>query len=275
MLKRFFDRFRKPKENPKSTTSKRDLFQELFPLSEENKQHIESRVYSIFEGMHGQEGLDAMKNYSREYQVIPKKFRSLNFDSLGWESFDIEEDGVAFRNEYGDIMLVMTSQPNGKMVKGNSELLVYRNWLREQYVNQGGGLIFCEEIVNDQGVEAYESIAKLPRENTTGMDYTYFLNISNYEEQMLYQLNVRVLEMSPTGTRDNILLVPLCDISGMEMMEFTNHYRQDPYQAEYEEGNRMNLSEREEFDYLYPFHPLSILRNEIRPKLLKSLKFNS
>ena len=105
------------------------------------------------------------------------------------------------------------------------------------------------------------------------MDYIYFLNIRNYEEQKLYQLTFKVFEMSPTGTRDNLMMHPLADIANVDMMQLMELYREDPYDPNYDQGNRMNLSEREEFDYLFPFHPLSIIRQDIRPRIKRSLKF--
>ena len=82
MFKNFFNRFKKEKQES-SAPSNPSLFKKLFPISAENKEKVESRIYDLFEQMHGKEGLEQMKNYSRKYTVKATKFNRLNFDSLG------------------------------------------------------------------------------------------------------------------------------------------------------------------------------------------------
>ena len=62
-------------------------------------------------------------------------------------------------------------------------------------------------------------------------------------------------------------------VVGSDVLDIPELYRQDPYDKNFVQGNTMNLSEREEFDFLFPFHPLSIIRKEIVPQIKKSLKF--
>lgn len=84
---------------------------------------------------------------------------------------------------------------------------------------------------------------------------------------------IKIHEGGPTGIRDNFMMHPICDITNLDMSKLMGFYRKDPYDKDFMEGNRMNLSERAEFDYLFPFHPLSIIRNEIRPSVLKTIEF--
>lgn len=57
------------------------------------------------------------------------------------------------------------------------------------------------------------------------------------------------------------------------MGEFFEIYRKDPYNSNFTAGNRRNLSEIEAFGFLFPFHPLSILRQEIRPRIIESFNW--
>lgn len=251
----------------------RDLFEELFPLTNENQNSIESTIDAIQKQMFGEEKFKELRNYSREYEIRKTKFGKLTFDTLGWEVTEENENSLFANNKYGDNLSIAVASPNGKMVKGKKEIHVYRNWLREIFVQQGGGLILCEEFESSNGIIGYESIAKSPREGGTGMDYTYFLNLSNYEEQKLYQIIIKVFEQSVTGLRDNLMMTPLSKVANIQIDQVFNLYRKDPYDKSYKEGNKMNLSEREEFDYLFPFHPLSIIRREIKPRLRDSISF--
>ncbi len=273
MFGRFFNRNSDKKQPAKSNPKKRDLFDELFPLTDENKLKFENAFSSIMGKMYNEEGNTILKEYARNYPTNEIQFDSLRFDDMNWSQINADENRLEYQSKEGDAMLVAKINPKGTMNKGESQIAVYRNWIRQTAVEQSGGLILCEEIVTKNGINAYESIIKVPRQETTGMDYIYFLNMSNFEEQKLYQIQVKVFEMSPTGMRDNLAIHPICDITNIDMGEIMGLYRQDPYQKEYAFGNLMNLSEREEFDKYFPFHPLSIIRREIRPNMKAKVWF--
>lgn len=272
MFGKFFKKKKRNESNHKGTRQ-RDLFEELFPLTDENRLRFDEVLKSIFEQMYSEEGNETLQKYSRAYPVNETQFGSLRFNDMGWDQIATDEARLEYQSEEGDVMVVDIVSPNGRLEKGKSEIDTYRNWIRNHSVQQGGGLIMCEEIFTEKGVEGYESIIKVPRQESTGMDYIYFLNMNNYGEQKLYQIRAKIFEMSPTGLRDNIAMHPLCDIANIDMGELMELYRQDPYQKEFNEGNVMNLSERDEFDDFFPFHPLSIIRKEIRPNMRSSVRF--
>ncbi len=100
-----------------------------------------------------------------------------------------------------------------------------------------------------------------------------FLNLRNYKEQLLYQIHIKVHEGNRTGMRDNIFMSPLANAVGLDLEKLLHHYRKDPYDKNFKDGNRRNLSEMKDFDHLFPAHPLSVIRDQIRPKVLTSLSF--
>lgn len=278
MFKKLFGWGKKDKKDKKESgksDKKRDLFDELYPLSDENRKKIESFMGKFLVEIPGMEEAGDADRHQRNYPEVKSKFGSLWFDSLGWELIEEKEDSHVYRdNQYGGVMFLNIVQPNGIMKRGVDEIASYRSWVREQYVNIGGGLILCEDYSNSDGLECYESMGKFPKDdNVPGMDYSFFMNIRNYDEQKLYQILIRMPELPPTGIRDNMTMHPLCDILGVDMIEMMGLYRKDPYNASFGEGNRMNLSEHEELDYIFPFHPLSVLRQELRQRMLGSLEF--
>ncbi|UTW63105.1 hypothetical protein KFE98_02820 [bacterium SCSIO 12741] len=272
MFGKFFKKKGQP-STPSSSTPKRDLFDELFPLTEEKKSKFDDSINALFSSMFNDEGKEELLNYSREFPLNEVKFGSLRFNDMKWDQKVVTEERMEYHSHQGDLLLAGMVRPNGEMKKEESQIGVYRNWLRELAVKQGGGLILCEEFKNPNGVEGYESIIKVPRQEGRGMDYIYFLNMPHYGEERLYQLQIKVHEMNPTGMRDNLSVQTFCQITQTGMMDILDLYQQDPYQKDFKEGNRMNLSEREEFDTYFPFHPLSIIRMGIRPNLILSVRF--
>ena len=275
MFKRFFKS--KKEEKPiQSNFSNRDLFNELFPLTEENKTKFKNSFNSIFEQMFEKEQVDELLNYSRNYKTKATQIGNLTFNDMNWDLIDSTETKLQYVSPDSDPMVIEIFEPNGEMKKEDSEaiMLAYRDWTRKQTAKIGGGLIMCEEVLTENGIVGYESITKIPKREGRGMDYTYFLNLNDYKEQKMYQFRIMVFEMNPTGLRDNISMHPICDITNTDIEELMSLYRQDPYDKEYKDGNLMNISEKKEFDSFFPFHPLSIIRNEIKPNIINNVRFN-
>jgi len=267
--------FFKKKKKKETKAPTRDLFAELFPLTATKKAEIDEAVSKTQQQMHGEEGLAELRNYTRNYESKIAQLQSLEFDNFNWKLHESTDEHCLYVSEYGDTLEVAIVSPNGEMKKETAikEMPIYRNWIRDIAVKEGGGLIYSEAFTLENGLTGSETILKIPRKEGTGMDYTYLLNLHNYIEQKLYQIVFRVYEMSPTGMRDNIFLFPISQVVGSEVLDLPELYRQDPYDKHFTDGNTMNLSEREEFDHLFPFHPLSIIRREIIPQIKERLKF--
>jgi len=274
MFKKIKNLFTKKEQNITSDQKiDRDLFEELFPLSIEHQHIIEEHLKKIFSGMFGEEGYAELMSHRRSFPQVPTVFQGLRFDSLGWELEEEDPTHQIYRNDTGDFIDITIVSPSGKIDEQTAdELPVFRKWFRDLFIHQGGGLIYCENL-NHHEIDAFESIGKVPRQQGAGIDYIYHLNIRNYEKQKLYQLMVKLHEGAPTGLRDNILMHPLCDITALDMLQMMEYYRKDPYYPTLQEGNVMNLSEREEFDHYFPFHPLSIIRKEVKAQILESIRF--
>ena len=247
-----------------------------FPLNDTQKAQVKEKIDNILTNLLIEGAAEELTKAQTAYPENPVYLKKLQFDNMGWKKVEEEQRLDAYVDEKtGNYLLAYQEVPNGSLEKMdiNQEFPLYRDWLRDQFVQMDGGLISCE-IYNENGIFAYESIAKAPRpQGETGMDYHYFLTIHNKADNRLDQLRMTLKELGDTGMRDNLIIHPLEAVLGMDMMEIAKYFRQDPYEPEFGEGNVRNASELEEFDYLFPFHPLSVLRMQLRPRLLKSLKY--
>lgn len=242
-----------------------------FPLSAEDKTFVKNKMHDLLEQIFG-ENSKKLLNYHPQYPVLKKQESNLIFDTLGWKKIEEEVEKTSFQHETGDWLSLEVIPPNGQLNKNRNELEVYRNWVRELFVEVGGGLISCEEFINSKGVEGSVTIGKVPRTETTGIDYMLYLNIRDYERNLLYQIWLKTHEQGMTGIRDNVLMHPLCDLTNMDMGQIFKVYRQDPYDKNYTKGNLRNASEMKDLDNIIPFHPLSIIRLFIKDRLIKSLE---
>lgn len=270
MFKKFFSKNNKaqPKKIPNP------LF-DLFPLDQAEQDKISNFVHDMLGKMFGAEVVQQMRDFSLEYPVQKEHFGKLSFDGMDWKRDDEDGEFILVCEQTGGYMHIATAQPEGKLKPGQTNTVSYRNWLRKQYIEFGGGVIFCEAFRNQHGVEGFEAISKVPKgKDEQGIDYVYFLNLQNFDENLLYQVSVKMFEQGTPGLRDNLLMQPFMQIAKIENpQELMQHYFRDPYDHSNKEGLPMNVAENEVFDALFPVHPLSIIRQAVRGRLVESLKW--
>lgn len=270
-----FGKKKKKDDNAPIYSAENPLFK-LFPLKEAQKTQVKDDIEAMLNELLIEGAAEELLKVQTDYPETLSHLKKLQFDSMGWKKVEEEQRLDAYVCEKtGNYLLAYQEVPNGSLDKMNikQEFPLYRDWLRNQFVQLGGGLI-SSEIYNQDGIFAYESIAKAPKpQEEKGLDYHYFLSIHNKKDNRLDQLRLTIKELGDTGMRDNLLIPPLSKLLDLDSMDLAKHYRQDAYDPEFSEGNVRNASELEEFDYLFPFHPLAVLRMHLRPRLLKSLKY--
>jgi hypothetical protein len=268
-----FGKKKKP-EGPKPIyTADNPLFKQ-FPLQSTALKEIAEFVEKTLAEMLDPEQVAELLKAQTELPQTLVNLKRLQFDSMGWKKVESEQRFDAYVCEHtGNYLLASQERQNGSLQDMNIkvEFPMYRDWLRDQMAHNGGGLIYCETF-NHRGVSGYEAIAKLPKpDNEPGMDYYYFMNIHNFVDDRIEQLRLTVKELGGTGLRESVMTQPLLNLLDDDMDKFISYMRQDAYNPTYSEGNVRNAAEMEQFDAMFPFHPLSILRTHLRPRLLDSL----
>lgn len=88
----------------------------------------------------------------------------------------------------------------------------------------------------------------------------YALNMNVRVGDKDYFINGDYMEEGTTGIRDSTVYAYHCSRGIIENMKA---WMKDPYDENYEKGLRMNISEKREFDEMFPTHPLSVLRKYV------------
>lgn len=265
---------KKKEENAKPIYSLDNPLFQRFPLPESDLKKIEGSVSEkLAELLEKEEVKDIIQNFT-ELPEAAVNLKRLAFDSFGWKKIEEELRFDAYVCEKtGNYLLASQERPNGSLGDMNIkvEFPMYRDWLRDQMAHNGGGLIFCETF-SHKGVNGYEAIAKLPKsEGEKGLDYYYFLNVHNFVDDRIEQLRLTVKELVEPGIREVLLLPLLAELMEWDEGKCRQYFAQDPYLPTFSEGNVRNAAEMEVFDAFFPFHPLSIIRQIMRPRLLDSL----
>jgi hypothetical protein len=178
---------------------------------------------------------------------------------------DSEELSVIGMNHQNCYTIVFCNPITEKEIMPIWDKTVTINSVRH-YLEKNQGII---EINNNLDKFPYiYTIVKFQRE-PHGVNYLFRFHIKLYSKY--YQIDGMFDEMGTTGTRDSTIFEK-CRRDGVVQIEEVNGkmnligWNEDPYDKNIKNGFLMNLSEKEEFDEYFPYHPLSEIRN-----LLKNL----
>ena len=99
------------------------------------------------------------------------------------------------------------------------------------------------------------------RKEPSGIQYTLTFQIEMQEGI----LNIQAFfdEIGVTGQRESIIMAKMINEGKINPNEM-NAWTKDPYDETYNKGLRMNLAEKEEYDVVFPEHPLSEARNLVK-----------
>lgn len=146
-----------------------------------------------------------------------------------------------------------------------------RNQRRKDLKEINGGIIRMDKL-EIKGVPIVETFLKMPNE-PTGMNYIYSITIPFKDRS--YVIKLLAQEAGTTGMREAVLASQIAKEKNIDLPELMKSWNNDLYLTDYKHGNSPNLAEDEKYDEMFPFHPLSLLRNELIPKLIKSIKFDN
>lgn len=122
------------------------------------------------------------------------------------------------------------------------------------------GLIEVKNGVTHKSSPYVYSIVKSHKQ-PSGMQYILALDIK--EENRVTHIQGYFDEMGVTGQRDALVLNLLVNEGKLDFPP-TSGWMEDPYDKTYDKGIPMNMSEKEEYDKMFPDHPLSQLRAVVR-----------
>lgn len=140
-----------------------------------------------------------------------------------------------------------------------SDIKTVRNQYREMINAHGGGLLLADSETIYGDLQILKVIFKIPQ-RPHGMSYLGSITIPFAD--FSYVIKVQAEEIGTTGVRDAIMLVKLEEEVGSKE-EVWNNWTRDPYEPDGNFPAMPNQSEREEYDSLFPNHPLSIVRRTL------------
>ena len=186
-----------------------------------------------------------------EIPEIYQKMKSLPDDPPDSASYGMQNNNTMA------MMLLFPIEPEQAMPLHAPQIIIdsIRGFLKD---NQG--LIRVSAGKTRGGKKYVYSIVKSAKQ-FFGVQYILTFQIQ-YPSKVL---NIQAFydEIGVTGLRDNIVY-EIAEREGKVTLGSFDGWMNDPYDSNYKKGLRMNLSESEEYDKMFPNHPLSVLRRFIQ-----------
>ncbi len=109
----------------------------------------------------------------------------------------------------------------------------------------------------------YTIVKRFDEEKGYGMSYTLRAHLLEKEnEEHPFEILGFFEEEGTTGIRESMIYAMLRNQN--KINEDASDWNEDPYDPSFEKGNRMNKSEVEAYDALFPAHPLSLCRSLVK-----------
>lgn len=180
---------------------------------------------------------------------IPEEYQTMELGAnapQGAAGYAITTD-----NAYGYV-LIMTQDLSKSLPREQEDLVKgIRHYLKE---NQG----LVEVVTGDDYVY---SIVKTLRD-PVGVEY--LMTYHKYFDDHILVAQAYFTETGMTGIRESMVGVILANKGVLKLGEPDNGWNFDPYDPDIKTGARMNLSEKREYDAMFPGFPLSECRRLIK-----------
>ena len=187
---------------------------------------------------------------------------------------------VFYLNDYDDLSINLFDYPPDIAAKNDTELELQNNYRKIAY--ESGVAIIEVKKVKLGSFNTIKTIIKFPIK-PSGVCYvgSYTLPFKSFS----YVVKIQCIEQGTTGMRDAIILEMMIRNGTVQLGEeggIMKGWMRDPYNDSIQLPYMMNLSESEDFDQMFPKHPLSRMRKylkhieetiKIDESLLKEPKF--
>ena len=163
---------------------------------------------------------------------------------------------VFYINDYDDLIVNYFDLPPDITAKDDSEKSLQDNY-RNVAVEAGGAIIEVSKLK----IDSYTVLKTIFKFKLSPSGVVYIGSYTIPFEKCSYVIKIQCPEIGTTGVRDSTVFELALKKGLVEISNKTvKGWMKDPYDENIDLPYMMNLSEKEEYDKMFPEHPLSRLR---------------
>ena len=205
-----------------------------------------------------------MDFFKRLFNRQPLTLASLAFDAPGWQvqETNLKKQVWEHPGHSAVLSLPFFAVPPDIPVRLDDQMGL-RDHYRSLIHTQHGGLVeVAVGVLANTRINVVKTIFKVPRQ-PRGMGYIGSLTVPF--KHCSYVVKIQAEEAGMTGMREAVIADKLIREGKIVPGENTIlGWSADPYDRNWKKGALMNLAEREEYDPLFPGHPLTIVRDGLK-----------
>lgn len=198
---------------------------------------------------------------------------AINSISLGldeeWELRETSESIKAWYNKSGDKLSLNFFSQKPDLSEDVKDIHSLRSSYRDMITQANGAIVEVDKEYLDS-LLAIKTIFKFPQDST---GFTFLASYLIPRENFSVILKVQCYEHGITGIRESAILLKALG-EGLVDLKMKEGWFSDPYDPEFKAPLLSNIADREEYDELFPKHPLSRARNTLK-MLKEKIEFSS
>jgi hypothetical protein len=178
----------------------------------------------------------------------------------GWFELERDSNSIAWVNTKNQFrMLELVDGHSGFPAINQTSLNDYRRVMRQNSLEKGHGIVEVQ-LSKIVGVAALKTITKYPLEHRLGFGYDGWICLPLPK----LTLNIYSKILGQDMTRQLTNTGALLRTQSININPDPNTWTRDPYDSEFDEVALHHLTDEARFDHMFPDHPLTLVRQDLR-----------
>ena len=192
----------------------------------------------------------------------------------------IDSSALSMKGEgYFTLMSMYVSPQNDVMQFNQDERTISE--IHKARLDGNSGLLELQSLTTSHGINIVYRLVKHLISDDVGNNMSYILTIDVYgDDKDIWRIQVMTASSNLLDVRNSAVRQQFMEDKGISLassdqkqLNITTGWSYDPYDSNFTKGILMNLSERREYDDLFPDHPLSVTRRILK-EIIETICFN-
>jgi hypothetical protein len=178
----------------------------------------------------------------------------------GWFELERDSNSITWVNTKNQFrMLELVDGHGGFPAINQTSLNNYRRVMRQNALEKGHGIVEVQ-LSKIAGVAALKTITKYPLEHRLGFGYDGWICLPLPKLTLNIYSKILGQDMTRQLTNTGVLL----RTQSININPDPNIWTRDPYDSEFDEVALNHLTDEARFDYMFPDHPLTLVRQDLK-----------
>lgn len=182
-----------------------------------------------------------------------------------------DSSALSMKGEGYFTLMSMYASPQNDVMQFNQDERTISE-IHKAGLDGNSGLLELQSLTTSHGINIVYRLVKRLISGNVGNNMSYILTIDIYgDNRDIWRIQVMTASSNLLDVRNSAVRQQFMEDRGIspisgdqKQLNITTGWSYDPYDSNFTKGILMNLSERREYDDLFPNHPLSVARRILK-----------